>query len=380
MEESIYNESNLSDDEDDYKETEEIDDSSGINGREPFDPSKIDIEVKTLSIDLLVKRLKNNRIELQTEFQRKGNLWTIDQQSRLIESLMIRIPLPAFYFDGSEGDKWLIVDGLQRLTTLKNFIVLENFSLSGLEYMTQYEGMKFSEIPLFLQSRIEEGQITAYVIKPGTPFELKFNIFKRINTGGLVLTSQEIRHALHSGAVADFVKNLAESKEFIHAMGAAYKYIKTDRMEDREYVNRFIAYYLLIDHYKPDLETFLNTGLLELRKKNHRELEELKENFIGSMLLSSHIFGRYNFRRIEMKDERRKPINKALFETISVNFAWLTAENRNKLKKRKADFFNAFIGINNEPEFKSSITTGTGSKQSVNLRFNRVKKIIQDIL
>jgi len=260
---------------------------------------------------------------------------------------------------------------------LKNFILDEKLKLTGLEYLTQYEGKKFSELPAFLQSRIEEGQITAFVIKPGTPSELKFNIFRRINTGGLVLTSQEIRHALHSGEISNFVKSLAESKEFINAFGDSYKKIKIDRMEDREYVNRFISYYLLFEQYKPDLDSFLNSGLAELKKKKKADFEAIEINFLCAMKLSTEIFESYNFRRIENKDEHRKPVNKAIFETVSVNFAWLTDNERSRLKANKEKFLNAFIELNNQADFIVSVKTATGAKQSINTRFNKLKEIIR---
>lgn len=101
-------------------EIEDEDVDTGVLMERPFNPSQIDISTKNPTIDLLVKRLKADppEIDLYPDFQRKDDLWDAGKQSRLIESLLIKFPLPAFYFDGTDNNKWLVVDGLQRLSAI----------------------------------------------------------------------------------------------------------------------------------------------------------------------------------------------------------------------------------------------------------------------
>ena len=232
---------------------------------EPYDPKDVDIISMPMTIFNIVERLKNDEIILNPDFQRKTNLWNDVQQSRLIESLLIRIPLPTFYFDLTEEDKYIVVDGLQRLQTIKNFAVLdENDSyklrLKGLEYFKDLNGKIFEELPLNLQRRFREQNIIAYIIRNGTPDKVRNSIFKRINTGGVVLTQDEINNSTFRGKVADLLKELADSQEFIKVTRGS---IQTDRMLDHGFINRFLAFYVQgIEKYKGNFEEYLENVLV----------------------------------------------------------------------------------------------------------------------
>jgi len=345
----------------------------------PFDPTKIDISMRQMTLDLLIKRIKENEINLRTKFQRKEGLWDATKQSRLIESLMIRIPLPAFYFDGTDDNNWLIVDGLQRLTAIKRFVIDKTIDLNNLEFLTDYNGYEFEKLPRQLQRRIEETQVTVFIINPGTPEEVKFNIFKRINTGGLMLEPQEIRHALNQGIPAKFLEELADSEVF---KNATCNLVKPDRMQDREFVLRFIAFNLTpYSKYIPDLDSFLNRAMSLLSKISISELNNLKNKFYSAMSAAIEIFENDAFRKRYRLNETRKPLNKALFEIWSVNLSKLTEKELNNLIKNKTDLKDRFIELmNNDPLFDRSITTGTGHEKHVKYRFEKIEKIIKETL
>jgi len=297
----------------------------------------------------------------------------------LIESLLVGIPIPAFYFDGTDDNNWKIVDGLQRITTLKNFIIDRTLKLTGLDYLKQYEGMGFDELPFFLQGRIEETQITAFIINPGTPGDVKYNIFKRINTGGLILTTQEIRHALNQGIPADFVKELASLEEFRKATD--YTLSGCKRMEDRDFVTRFIGFYLDYDNYQPDLDSFLNKAMAKLNELNSSERKKVRDDFIKAMKAAYEIFSNDAFRKRYHKSDKRRPLNKALFDTWSVNLSKLNDEQAQNLIIKKDKVRNKFIEVMNlDKDFERAVSSATGDLRSVQKRFKTVKELIKEII
>lgn len=347
----------------------------------PFDPTKINIDTKTPSLDTLIKRIDRKSIEMNTSsyFQRKDDLWDRTKQSRLIESILIRFPLPAFFFDASDDDRWLVVDGLQRLSSIRNFCVKENgeyqMKLANLEFLTHLEGSTFEDLPVSLQRVIEEAQVVIYKIMPGTPTDVKFNIFKRINTGGLVLESQEIRHALFQGKPADFIARLAKTPSFLKATNSK---IPTDRMLDRDFANRFLSFYLLgYNNYSSDLDTFMSKSMAEIGHLDDVRLNKIQNDFESAMELSYAIFKERAFRKIYKTHKRTPPVNKALFDAISTQFALLSIDEQNKLKSNKTAFKNGLKElIKNDQEFFASISSSTSDKRRIIYRHSQIKNLI----
>jgi len=345
----------------------------------PFNPSQIDITPRTMTIDLLIKRLKAEPVEidLSPEFQRGKELWNKEKQSQLIESLLINFPLPTFYFDGTNNKNWLVIDGLQRLCAINNFTVLKTLKLEKLEFLKKLEGDGFDDLDRTFQRQIEEAQIVAYIVNPGTPDDVKYNIFKRINTGGLVLTQQEIRHAINHGKPAKFIADLASSKEFKEATGG----INPDRMLDREFVTRFFAFYICpISEYHPELDIYLNEKMKLIDNIPDNKLNKIKHGFLESMILSKIIFDKHAFRKVYNMDDSRNPINKALFQVWSVTLSKLTDKERNDLKEKKDIVLEKFMKLLTDNKFDLSITSSTDDVNRIGYRFDKINSLIQEVL
>lgn len=346
---------------------------------QPFDPKKIQVSIQQLTVDSIIKRIVNDEIDLTTPFQRAAGLWKDQEQSRLIESILIRFPLPAFYFDGSDDDHWLVVDGLQRLSTLRGFIHTHELRLTGMEYLQQFEGCRFNDLPRSMQRTIEEAQITAYIIKPGTPEQVKFNLFKRINTGGLMLRPQEIRHALNQGIPANLVAELAALPAFKAATGGS---VDPRRMDDRDFVMRFIAFYLTpYSQYQPDLDTFLNSQMGQLANLTLSQQATLRADFDRALELARCIFLRQAFRKMTTLEAKGlNPINKALFESWTISLSRLTAEQGKLLVSRGREVVQASVQLMQDADFLRAISAATGDRKRVEQRFGAVERLIREQL
>lgn len=355
---------------------------SDANSKASYNPKDIDIAVEPNTLYNILERLKYGEIEMNTLFQRKGGLWKSYYQSRLIESIMLRLPLPSFYFDASNDEKWLIVDGLQRLTALDRFVNKGAFKLHGLEVLDEYNGMKYEDLPRVMKRRINEFAITTYLIKPGTPKEVKYDVFNRINTGGLTLTAQEIRHALNQGKAADYVASFVYGEKNSETYDWWYKdYIgvNDDRMAGRELILRSIAFY---NHhwseYKPSLLNFLNDEMENLASYSDKKLEEIERLFWSVCRLLKSIFGEDVFSKSLATAEGEKKIrrlNSSLFE-VWTSLLMRNRKGRIGVRKNKDKIVAEFKEILKDSEFDKAISYSTSSKKHVEIRFSRVENLI----
>lgn len=160
---------------------------------QPFDPAKLSASIKTTTVHLVMSRLARQEIDLNPDYQRNARIWDRTTRSRLIESLLLRIPLSMFHVAADNNDHWHVVDGLQRLYSLKSFVLDKTLKLHRLEYFTQFERFSYDDLPRRMQRRINDTELAFHVVDTRTPDTVMFNVFKRVATGGKPLTPREIR-------------------------------------------------------------------------------------------------------------------------------------------------------------------------------------------
>lgn len=356
------------------------DTSSGEVITQPFSPNDIEISNPPMNLGDLIDMIAYGWIDFKTEYQREEDLWDSVKQSRLIESALLGLRLPAFYFEEVSKKNWKIIDGLQRCCAIRNYCVDESFALCDLEFLN-FNGLKYSELSFELKRDIRMLPITVNVLSKGAPDKVKYILFQRLNTGGEKLEPQEIRNAVFQGKAIELVKEMVHNDWFKKVTG--YK-IPTKRMQDQDFVTRFMAFYLLgYENYKPDLDNFMNTCLEKIKEGEISDdtIATMKEDFSKSMILSGKIFGNDAFRKRESESDKKRPINKAYFEVIAVSFANLSRIDCDRLVANKDYFKRLLISeMKNNKSYNNSFSGGTGKRESVRLRFSKFNEIIREAL
>jgi uncharacterized protein with ParB-like and HNH nuclease domain len=391
-----------------YSGIEDDPESETLN--DPFNPNDISIDSKGMAMDMCLRRLIQGTIILNPDFQR-NEVWTLSKKSQLIESLMLKIPIPMFYVSADEKGNLTVVDGLQRLSTIRDFILGkqyllnkeeklkgDGFKLRSLEFWKDYDGDKFNDLPVHLQNRIYETEFQFTIINPGTPEEVKRNIFKRINTGGMPLSSQEIRNALYVGKSTELLKTLSNTKEFKLATNNS---VKDSRMADKELILRFLSF-IVIDYtnYKKTLgiNSFLSNAMIiinsypefesrdfvKMIKEGQVKKEDININCISQievlfklgMQRTFEVFGDQSFRK-SYYSEKKFPINKNLFEMWGVLLSKLNPNEFSVLIKNKERLISEYIELLKDYVFDKDTSRDSMKATSVQRRFKNIKKLIE---
>jgi hypothetical protein len=347
---------------------------------EPWDPEKIRVSTKSFSLRNVLDMVDADDLELAPDFQR-NRVWKARQKSRLIESLLLQIPLPAFYFAEDADGLLRVVDGLQRLSTIHGFVRGGEFELNDLEYLDK-NGSNFSNLEPALQRRLHNAQIVVHVIDPTTPEEVKYDIFKRINTGGEPLNAMEVRHCMSRTRSRDFLKQCTASTAFETATGGVLK--DHVRMQDREAALRFCAFRVLGDIANYDeygsLERLLDWAVGQLDDATalpDAQLAELFDDFEAAMSNATLVFGDHAFRKWPTTSERYSPINRALFESWAVVLADFDQDTLTPIVSEIVAESRA--AMSTDPDYIASISSSTSDARRVEKRFAVPQRLLSKL-
>ena len=353
----------------DDEELEGLDPGSGSLGDYPIDDILIRRENRT--IHDVIRRIDQGTYVMDPDFQRDF-VWSEDKQSKLIESVIMRIPLPVFYMAEDENGRMVVVDGLQRLSTFNRF-VKDEFKLR-LPDRQGLDGRRFSNLDPKLQNRIEDCNLIYYIIDSRVRERARLDIFERVNAG-VPLTRQQMRNSLYNGKATRFLKEEAETNLFLKATGES---LNRKKMRDREFVNRFCAFQILdIDEYRGDMDDFLAGCLHRMNKTGSSELSRLSAAFHRSLANNFMLFEKHAFRRHMPDQAWRSVLNASLWDVMSTGLSRYPEEHvcahAKPLREAVYDLFK-------DDDFNIAITRGPNDAGKVKTRFRMARETFEEVL
>ncbi|MCE1185733.1 MAG: DUF262 domain-containing protein, partial [Rhodocyclales bacterium] len=306
----------------------------GAWGDYPIDTVLIRNENRTVH-DVL-RRIEKGSFIMDPEFQRDF-IWPDDKQSKLIESVLMRIPLPVFYLAENTHGQMIVVDGLQRLSTFQRFV--RNQLPLKLPDQQELNKKRFQDLSPKLQNRIEDCNLILYIIDAKVPAKALLDIFERVNSG-VPLTRQQMRNCLYTGQATKFLRDESRTELFLTASGGS---LKSETMRDRELINRFCAFQTLsLESYKGDMDFFLAEALQQMNKASSESLAKLSAQLRTSLKNNLTVFDRHAFRKHTNKDQNRNTFNASLWDVMTTG---LSQYPENVVEARADQLRNAFYRL-----------------------------------
>ncbi len=322
-----------------------------------------------LSIQTLLEQWETRILELP-EIQR-GYVWDDARASRLIESLLLNIPIPVVYFAETDDATWEIIDGHQRIKSVVRYVKNE-FSLGSLMILGDLKGRRFFQLPAREQRFLLTRTMRAVVLSPDSHPKIKFEVFERLNTGSLALNAQELRNSLYRGDFNRLLRELVKDADFRRIMGTR---IPRRRMVDEELVLRFFALRSRLDKYQPSLKIFLNDYMKSQAAASDGTLSELRNVFSGTVTRIQEALGPGAFR---LTDSTGTPIergvNRALFDAQMLPFSWVTDQGVSGFRNR---ILAELAVLYRDQVFLDSIRRATGDRARTMTRVRGVKEALE---
>lgn len=309
-------------------------DDADEDGEAPLELDNVERRLATQSLDLsieaLVARISRNALILQPEFQR-DYVWSSGKASALVESVLMRIPLPVAYLaETAEGD-WEVVDGQQRLTSLYSFVTGRfpdgtAFRLGRMTVRDDLKGKGFKDLPKADQNAILNYTLRCVILQNESHPDLKFEVFERLNCGSVQLKDAELRNCMYRGPYNDMLNALAENPFLLKIRHAQ---VPHKRMDDRQLILRFFAMKRSSHlNFRGGIKQFINKEMIAHRYAAPSEIAALKSMFETAIECAWTVFGANAFRRWSPGDERNpdghweSKLNVALWDTILYTFAF----------------------------------------------------------
>ena len=364
-----------------------------IEGEEaPEEPEKLTVPASRRSvysdkadptIRVLYDQWKEGDLVLQPDFQRQF-VWDTTKSSRLIESLLLDLPLPTVYLaEEANGGKTRtsVIDGQQRLTACFNFLD-GKFGLRKLRVLDDLNGQFFKDLHDDLKGKVKKYPLRTITIRKESDENLKFELFERLNTGAMALNPQELRNCVYRGEYNSLVRSLSGDPDFRFLLGISRP---EKRMRDVELVLRFAAFFhATYLRYQSPMKRFMNDDMQRFQNITKSDAEALREKFKDSVQLVRSLLGEHSFRRFTHGEEGspdgywENKVNLSLFDVLMGGFVEYP---KSQVMSHLDAVREAYLDLlSSDAAFIDAIELSTSSVKMVRTRFEIWRKALEGIL
>jgi uncharacterized protein with ParB-like and HNH nuclease domain len=328
----------------------------------------VSFDIYDMSVKQLLDMVATSSIDIAPDYQRQF-VWNEERQSIFIESVFLGIPIPSLFMATNKDATWELVDGVQRLSTIINFCGSadarkqidseKHLKLQGLEKLNTFNGFRFEDLPKSLQLTFELRPIRVTTLNDKSDLDVRFDLFERLNTGGVILQPQEIRNCVYRGPFNDLIKEFAGNEDFNHVV--RLKSGSQSNGTREEFVLRFFAYLINSDNFDHSVREFLNDFMKEKNKQMPKasELDLFVKTF------------KYLAQELPEGIARNRSTTPAnLYEAIAVGTA-LAIASKKKLKK------NVISKLLTDATLRTYTTGATNSRKMVK---NRIEYVLNKLI
>lgn len=320
------------------------------------------------SVSDVVRMITEKDIILDPEYQR-NYVWDNKKASKLIESIILNVPIPVIYVSEELDSSWSVIDGLQRLYSLKRFFE-GKFKLTGLEVLHELNKCDIKSLPSKSLRMLKNGLLRIVMITSDSNDDIRYDIFMRLNTGSVHLNEQELRNCLYRGKLNNFLQTMASRQEWLKLLGLNYPH---KRMADRELLLRFLALSThwdggskMVSDYRGNMKSFLNAFMKE-NQNNGRNLSHYETLCVETIEKIYEVYGENAFRRVN-DDGSLTPINRAIMDALMISVIPFSKEY---LLQRKEILRDSFANeLSNNRVFRQSTLSATSDSKVLNYRIS----------
>ncbi len=346
-----------------------VDDEDAEVRNIPPEQRRLHTETADLTVGSLHSLMTNGKIEVP-EFQR-GYVWTRTQASRLIESLIIQCPIPVVYFSQAQNNNLVVIDGNQRLMSIKLFLN-DAFELQGLTTYPELNGYTWTQLDPRFRDHINNRTIRCITILKDTHPQIKFDVFERLNTGSVKLNGQELRHGVNHGTLMRYVDALTKNEQWKNLSG-----LKSDkRMKGAELVLRYFAFRHNRKNYTKPLSGFLDAFSTTNRNIDKDILEKWSTDFSETLSLVNHYFGKKAFKMLRADFGTSSNFNSAIYDAQMIGFAETTSQSLRSFATPKENVQDAFVRLLEDRAFATSVQRATSDEGAVEVRVTKMIEML----